>query len=289
MLGLHRGIAGASVLAKGNNVDLRIVDVGTILGDDQGPFADSSVVKVSPQKLLQGTHNFCVEAAMSAEECERCMSVGRQSLNEFVKETSAKAVVLGEIGIGNTTSSSALIAILTNKATKEVCGGGAFTTKEASQEAILKKIDIVDRALAKHYGPNVSRQVNVQGLDALVRLGGTEIASLVGAFLEASECDIPVLVDGFIAITAALVAVSISPDVCNVLFFTSQSAETGHRAALGKIQEIALANGLLIDSLPVLSMGLRMGEGTAALLAVPILRSSANVLSDMATIQDILS
>ncbi|CAJ1967880.1 unnamed protein product, partial [Cylindrotheca closterium] len=88
---------------------------------------------------------------------------------------------------------------------------------------------------------------------------------------------------------AALVAVAISPNVCNVLFFTSQSAEIGQRAALEKIQEIATANGLPIDNIPALSMGLRMGEGTAALLAVPILRSSANVLSDMATIQDILS
>ncbi|CAJ1957496.1 unnamed protein product [Cylindrotheca closterium] len=289
LLGLHREVAGASVLAKGNNVDLRVVDVGVILGDDQGPFENSSVVKVSSRKLLHGTQNFCVEPAMSEAECERCMIVGRKSLNEFVEETSAKAVVLGEIGIGNTTSSSALIAIMTSKSAREVCGGGAFVTKEASQEVILKKIDVVERALSRHFGANASRQVNVQGLEALAKLGGAEIASLVGAFLEASTREIPVLVDGFIATAAALVAVAISPNVCNVLFFTSQSAEIGQRAALEKIQEIAMANGLPIDNIPALSMGLRMGEGTAALLAVPILRSSANVLSDMATIQDILS
>jgi len=315
MLQLHRQVSGASVLARVNNVDLRVVDVGVILGENQPPLDNSKTVVVSPMKLPNGTKNFCVEPAMSAEECERCMAIGRESLVQFVEETSSKIVVLGEIGIGNTTSSSALIAILTGKSTEEVCGGGAFATKEASQEVIpkkigivdralarhhgtrveapqeviSKKIGIVDRALARHYGTNGSRQRNVQGADALAKLGGAEIASLVGAFLEASSRDIPVLVDGFIATAAALVAVSLSPNVCHVLFFASQSAEPGHRAAVEKIQEIALANSLPIDTKPILSMGLRLGGGTAAMLAVPILQSSAKMLSDMVTIQDIIS
>jgi len=289
MLQLHRQVSGASVLARVNNVDLRVVDVGVILGENQPPLDNSKTVVVSPMKLPNGTKNFCVEPAMSAEECERCMAIGRESLVQFVEETSSKIVVLGEMGIGNTTSSSALIAILTGKSTEEVCGGGAFATKEASQEVISKKIGIVDRALARHYGTNGSRQRNVQGADALAKLGGAEIASLVGAFLEASSRDIPVLVDGFIATAAALVAVSLSPNVCHVLFFASQSAEPGHRAAVEKIQEIALANSLPIDTKPILSMGLRLGGGTAAMLAVPILQSSAKMLSDMVTIQDIIS
>ncbi|CAB9510508.1 Nicotinate-nucleotide--dimethylbenzimidazole phosphoribosyltransferase [Seminavis robusta] len=288
LVGLHRGVAGASVLAKANNVSLRVVDVGVILGDDD-PFQGSSNVISSPQKLPTGTKNYCVEPAMSSEECERCMTIGRETLKQYVEETSATALALGEVGIGNTTSSSSLIAILTGKSTKDVCGGGAFAAREISEAVIPKKIAIVEKAIAKHFGSNGERQTNIQASDALTKLGGAEIAALVGAFLEASQLDVAVLVDGFIATAAALVAVSISPNVCHVLFFTSHSAEPGQRAALEKIHAIARENNFPVDECPVLSMGLRMGEATAALLAVPILRSSAMVLSDMATIQDILA
>jgi nicotinate-nucleotide--dimethylbenzimidazole phosphoribosyltransferase len=288
LVGLHRGVAGASMLAKANDVQLRVVDVGVILGNDD-PFRLSQYVVSSPNKLQGGTRNFCLEPAMSAEECDLCMKTGRESLVQYLEESSASVVVLGEVGIGNTTSSSALIAALTGESTKVLCGGGAFATRELSEALVSKKIGIVDKALTKHYGSKRNAGNTIQAADALAKLGGAEIAAMVGAFLEASSLDLPVLVDGFIATAAALVAVSISPNVSRVLFFTSHSAEPGHRAAIKKIQAIAQECNLPVDESPALSMNLRMGEATAALLAVPILRSSAEIVAGMATIQDILS
>jgi nicotinate-nucleotide--dimethylbenzimidazole phosphoribosyltransferase len=288
LVGLHRGVAGASVLAKANDVQLRVVDVGVILGNDD-PFRLSQYVVSSPNKLQGGTRNFCLEPAMSAEECELCMKTGRESLVQYVEETSASVVVLGEVGIGNTTSSSALIAALTGESTTVLCGGGAFATRELSEALVSKKIAIVDKALTKHYGSKRNASNTIQAAGALAKLGGAEIAAMVGAFLEASSLDLPVLVDGFIATAAALVAVSISPNVSRVLFFASHSAEPGHKAAIKKIQAIAREYNIPVDEGPALSMHLRMGEATAALLAVPILRSSAEIVAGMATIQDILS
>ena len=288
LVGLHRGVAGASVLANANNVTLRVVDVGVILGNDN-PFRDSKYVSSSSQKLIKGTRNFCMEPAMSAEECERCIAIGRNSLIEFVEQTGCRVVVLGEVGIGNTTSASALVAALTGKLTTEVCGAGAYATRDVSEAVIVKKISIVEKALVKHFGSDEKKQTKLQVADVLAKLGGAEIAAMVGALLEASSRDIAVLVDGFIATVATLLAVAISPNVCHVLFFASQSAEPGQRAAIEGIREIADANKIPMDEYPVLAMNLRMGEATGALLAVPILRCSATVLTDMATIEDILS
>ena len=288
LVGLHRGVAGASVLAKANNVSLRVVDVGVILGNDN-PFQHSKYVFSSKQKLASGTRNFCMEPALSAEECERCMTMGRNSLVEFVEATSSTVVVIGEVGIGNTTSASALLAALSGEPANAVCGGGAFAMRQVSADLIAKKISIVDKALAKHFGANQNQRTNFHAADSLAKVGGTEIAAAVGALLEASQQEIAVLVDGFIATVAALTAVTISPDVCRVLFFSSHSAEPGQKAAIAAIRAIANENKIPIDECPVLSMNLRMGEATAGLLAVPILRCAAKVLSDMASIQEILS
>ena len=288
LVGLHRGVAGASVLAKANNVSLRVVDVGVILGNDN-PFQNSKYVFSSHQKLAKGTRNFCLEPALSAEECERCMTMGRNSLVEFLEETCSTVVIIGEVGIGNTTSASALLAALTGEPTDAVCGGGAFAMREVSKDVVAKKISIVDKALANHFGSNWNQRTNSRAADSLAKLGGTEIAAAVGAMLEASNKDIAVLVDGFIATVAALAAVAISPNVCHALFFASHSAEPGQRVAIEAIRAIASENKIPMDECPVLSMNLRMGEATAGLLAVPILRCAAKVLSDMASIQEILS
>lgn len=280
LVGLERGIAGASVLAKANNVSLRVVDVG-VAGDDT---KYNNIVHVSPHKLKGGgTANFCTGPAMTCEEVERCIRVGRDELAKCVLDQGAKAVVLGEVGIGNTTSSSALVAQLTDANIDSVCGGGATLSRNADQAAINKKVAIVKKALKLH-GRHIKG-----GIEALARVGGAEIASLVGAMLEASERDVAILVDGFIVTAAALVAASISPNACRNMFFSSQSAEKGQATAIESIQRIAASNGIPVPPSPALAMNLRMGEASAALLAVPILRSSVAILSEMGTIQDILT
>jgi len=274
---LEKGVAGASVLARTNGVKLRVIDVGVA-----GNLFEGKVVNSDPDKLHGGTRNFCSEPAMTAEECSRCMQIGRKSLIEVVEQTSSKVVCLGEVGIGNTTSSSALIAALTGQVADSVCGGGAYATKTRNEDAVSKKIHIVKRALKRHGRDGIPASV------ALANLGGAEIAAMAGAMLEASERDIAVLVDGFIATAAALVAVGISPNACHCMFLTTNSAEKGQKAAIETIQAAANLNYIPMPPSPVLSMGLRMGEGSAAIMAVPIIRSSAAVMSDMATIQDVL-
>jgi len=287
LVGLQRGVAGASVLSKANDVTLRVVDVG-VVGEDT--FQGGNVIS-SPSKLVDGTRNFCKESAMSSEQCKQCIQIGKNYLKEVVAETKSKVVVLGEVGIGNTTSSSALIAALTSRPPEQICGGGAFATRELQESAVAKKISIVKKALSLHFaaGNDGVCADNVSAVDAIEKLGGAEIASMVGAMLQASELDLAILVDGFIVTAAALVAVSMDPRVCRVLFFASRSAESGQGMALEKIKAISRANDIPYDETPALSMGLRMGEATAGLLAVNLLRSSAAVLSSMATIQEILS
>jgi nicotinate-nucleotide--dimethylbenzimidazole phosphoribosyltransferase len=163
-----------------------------------------------------------------------------------------------------------------------VCGGGATTSRTVTQSAVDKKIAIVSKALARH--PDINSP-----MDALCRVGGCEIAAMVGAILEASQRELPVLVDGFVVTAAALVAVSLSPAVCRVLLWATQSSEPGQSVALDAIHDMAVTNGVIPSAQPVLNMSLRMGEATGALMAVPVLRSAAATMNDMGTIVDILS
>jgi nicotinate-nucleotide--dimethylbenzimidazole phosphoribosyltransferase len=276
LTGLQRGVAGASVFAK--NVSLSVVDVGVV----GGPFDGHAVVS-SSEKIVGGTRNFCAGEAMTAEEMDRCLLIGRTSLIEMAEKFGCKVVALGEVGIGNTTSASAIVAALTGEPPENVCGGGAFASRSADEAAIAKKVGIVTRALRKHKGTLKEPAM------VLSKVGGAEIAALVGAILEASERNISILIDGFIVTAAALVAVGIKPCVCNVLFLSTKSAEKGQVAAVKHIQATAKKSKLPVPADPVLSMGLRMGEATGALLAVPILQSAASMVTQMSTIQEILS
>ena len=275
---LERGIAGASVLAKSNNVLIRVVDMG-VCGI---PFTGEIVVS-SDSKLHGGTKNFCLMPAMTLAEVEQCILTGRKELSQYVSDMNANVVLLGEVGIGNTTSSSALVAQLTGADIASVCGGGATTGREVDNVSVELKVGIVTKALKLH-GSSIS-----SAMDVLQRVGGAEIAAIVGAILEASEKNIPVVIDGFIVTAAALVAVHLVPSTCQVMFFATQSAERGQAVAIEGIRKIAKENDLLQPDIPVLNMGLRLGEGSGAILAVPLLRNAVAVLGEMATIGEIMA
>jgi nicotinate-nucleotide--dimethylbenzimidazole phosphoribosyltransferase len=277
LAGLQGGVAGASILAKDRATLLSVVDVGVVGGPFDGP-----TVLSADGKLVNGTRNFCLEAAMTAEEMDRCLQMGKDSVVQMVARTACTVIALGEVGIGNTTTASALIAALTDHPIETLVGGGAFAARSMDESAVKKKIAIVQRAMEKHRG--LMRESSA----VLCKVGGAEVAALVGAILEASQRNIAVLVDGFIVTAAALVAAGMNPNVCRVLFFSTRSAERGQIVAVEKIQNIARDNNLPIPAGPALSMGLRMGEGTGALLAVPILQSACSVVCHMATIQEIL-
>eukprot|EP00531_Pseudo-nitzschia_arenysensis_P013077 CAMPEP_0116123378 /NCGR_PEP_ID=MMETSP0329-20121206/4718_1 /TAXON_ID=697910 /ORGANISM="Pseudo-nitzschia arenysensis, Strain B593" /LENGTH=374 /DNA_ID=CAMNT_0003617293 /DNA_START=46 /DNA_END=1166 /DNA_ORIENTATION=+ len=252
--GLQQNVAGASVLAQGLGLPLSVIDVGVVGDAYSGKYVNSA-----KNKLSKGTRNFCVDSAMTMEEVDRCLAMGKEAIAEAGEKSNCQVVALGEVGIGNTTTASTLIAALTGKPVKELCGGGAFASHTADADKIKRKIEIVETALKKHKGSLIS---------VLSKVGGAEVAALVGAMIEASDRNIAVLVDGFIVTAAALVAVRMKPSVCNALFFTTKSAEKGQVAAIEQIQNIAKENNFPVPASPALSMGLRMGECTGALLAV---------------------
>ena len=306
LTGLQQHVAGASVLAQGiiGLDNLSVIDVG-VIGDAYPAMTTSTnterkgggedtrtVVQSSKHKLPNGTRNFCLEPAMTIEEVDRCIGIGKEVIADIATtEQPCQIVALGEVGIGNTTTASTLVAALTGKPVADLCGGGAFASHTADKGKIQRKIEIVETALKKHKIDRSLDNESFQQKDAITILalvGGSEVAALVGAMIEASERNIAILVDGFIVTVAALVAVRMKPSVCNALFLATKSAEQGQIAAIEQIQDIAREHNLPVPASPVLSMGLRMGECTGALLAVPILQSSAAMVSNMATIQDIL-
>jgi len=306
--GLERQVAGASVIGKQNNVTIQVLDVG-VAG---GFVADrnNSIVRSSPNKLQGGTKNLCEQSAMTIDECKRCIRIGQETLQSYAtnnRDGGTPIVVLGEVGIGNTTSSAALISAIAKVDPKQVCGGGATVSRTADPAVVSKKIEIVTRALGKHRSSAIEpfQQHNDHEAPAdyggnpltmgvLAALGGAEIAAMVGCILESSAREafynegIPVVIDGYIVTAAALVAAHLEPRSTRVMFLATKSAEAGQAIAIESIQEVAEKNGILVPSNPALDMQLRLGEGSGGIMAVPILRSAAAVINDMATLKSMM-
>jgi nicotinate-nucleotide--dimethylbenzimidazole phosphoribosyltransferase len=285
--GLDRDIAGASILAKQNNVKLRVIDVG--LADDPScAYLEWSGynVRTSKHRIKGGTKNFCTGNAMTEREVEQCISVGRDETAKFIDEVKADIVLFGEVGIGNTTSASALLAALTGTDVKCVVGVGASTTRDGiNDDAEKKKIAIIEEAFRYH---KISELFIGKPLLTLQKFGGAEIAALVGGMLECSDRDVPILVDGFMVTTAVLFACQIDPTVTRLLLFATQSTEKGQAIALMEINEIARLNNIPALVTPALNMYLRMGEATGALLAIPLVRSACAIVSELATLNELL-
>jgi nicotinate-nucleotide--dimethylbenzimidazole phosphoribosyltransferase len=278
---LDHGMAGASILAKANGVtSMHVVDVGVI---GSPPLkAEGGVVTTAGCKLTNGTRNFCKEAAMTAEEVELCLQEGRNTASKCMKDEGGDVLVIGEVGIGNTTAASALLAALTGADTKELCDGGATLSRTVDQTVVDRKVDIVQRGLKLH------GKCQNNPSKALRCFGSAEICGMVGAVLECSLLNKPVLVDGFIATTAAYIATLISPSATRILFLATKSSERGQSYAIEGIQQAAQDASLPPPSPPALNMSLRMGEASAALVAVPLLKSAAAIL-DISTLNDVMS
>jgi len=282
--GLDHGIAGASVLARCNGVALRVVDVGLADGPVDYDWS-GNVVHSSEDKLKGGTKNFCRGSAMTQEEMELCLQSGRAETGKFIDEIGCNIVMFGEVGIGNTTTSSALIAALTGVDAEAVRETGASTTRDGiNDEVIAKKISIIKEALEYHE----SSMLEGAPFQALKAVGGAEIAAMVGGMLEASDRDIPILVDGFIVTTAAMIACQIDSLVSRVLLFATQSTEKGQAIALETISIIATSTGIPAPVKPALAMDLRMGEASGCLLAMPLVRSACAIVTELATLNEVL-
>jgi nicotinate-nucleotide--dimethylbenzimidazole phosphoribosyltransferase len=247
------GGAALSVLSKRLGAPLEVIDLGTV--------EPLQLAGVSHLRLGPGTANLAREAAMSDEQMRLALAAGRDSA-QCAAEGSAQLFIGGEMGIGNTTSASALAAVLLPRSPLTLVGPGTGL----DLAGVRHKVQVIQDAVRLH------AEHCVAPLEALRRLGGFEIAALAGAYLRCAQLGIAVLVDGFICSAAALCAVRLNPACRPWLIFAHRSAEPGHLAVLEAL-----------GAVPLLDLGLRLGEGSGAALAVPLLQQACALHNDMAT------
>ncbi|CAM9643139.1 unnamed protein product [Discosporangium mesarthrocarpum] len=283
---LVSGGAAGAVLARSAGVDVDVVDVGVKDPIDGDPCASKGG---RDMKIKAGTGNIARGPAMTVSECRRAMEAGAEVVTRHASKMSETglAIMLGEVGIGNTTSSAALLSALTGATPTETCGRGTGL----DDKGVARKVAVVEEALALHQAAVTSGD----GFKILSALGGLETAALVGAMLQAWELRLPVLVDGFTVTTAATVALRISPgrSVQGCLFLATRSAEKGFAIAAGALRQEEGEQGEGGEApamRPALDMGLRLGEGTAgAVLAYNILKGAADIMSSMVSLEDALA
>lgn len=247
------GGAALSVLSKRLGAPLEVIDLGTV--------EPLQLAGVSHLRLGPGTANLAREAAMSDEQMRLALAAGRDSAQRAA-EDSAELFIGGEMGIGNTTSASALAAVLLPRSPLTLVGPGTGL----DLAGVRHKVQVIQDAVRLH------AEHCVAPLEALRRLGGFEIAALAGAYLRCAQLGIAVLVDGFICSAAALCAVRLNPACRPWLIFAHRSAEPGHLAVLEAL-----------GAVPLLDLGLRLGEGSGAALAVPLLQQACALHNEMAT------
>jgi nicotinate-nucleotide--dimethylbenzimidazole phosphoribosyltransferase len=242
--------AAINVFARQNDCALHIVDAG--VKHDFGPRPG-----LVDRKVAYGTRNFALEPAMSAQQCATAMEHGAA----LVADLAGNVVGFGEMGIGNTTAAAALMHKLTGIPVADCVGAGTGL----SQEGVLHKGRVIEAAVDRHAGVS-------DPLDVLATFGGFEIAMMAGAMLQAAAQRKVLLIDGFIVTSALLAAARIAPAILDYCVFAHCSDEAGHRRMLDALH-----------AKPLLQLGLRLGEGTGAALALPLLHAAANFLREMAT------
>jgi nicotinate-nucleotide--dimethylbenzimidazole phosphoribosyltransferase len=249
--------AAVNVLAKLHQAEVNVVDVGVDADFDR-------IDGLLHHKVRRGTRNMMREAAMSADELTKTLAIGLK-LADDAKAKRYNLVAVGEMGIGNTTAASAITSALTREPVDRITGKGTGL----NSEALTHKCMVIEAVLAKHFdGPFPNP------LDVLRCVGGLEIAAMTGFILGAARHQLAVVVDGFISTAAAAIAFAIAPQVIGYLFAGHQSEEPGHRVLLEYI-------GLK----PILALNMRLGEGTGAVLAMPILESALCLYNQMATFE----
>lgn len=250
------GGAAINVLARLHQADLTVVDVGVDAEFEDAP-------GLYRAKVRRGTRNMKLEAAMTHEEMIAAIDVGIRLAHES-RDKGERLVAVGEMGIGNTTAASAVAAMLTRHPVAEVTGRGTGLDADGRN----RKLNVIRRSLRLHFGS----EKTAQPLEALRCVGGLEIAAMTGFILAAAANRTAIICDGFISTAAAAVAHALAPDVRNYLFAGHSSEEPGHRYLLR-----------FIGIIPILKLGMRLGEGTGAVLAMPVIESAVRLFAEMAT------
>jgi len=248
-----RGGAAISVLANALQAPLKVINLGTAQPIEDLP-------GVSHLNIAAGTANFAKESAMTDETLAQALQAGKDVVDDM------KAVdlfIAGEMGIANTSSATALAAVLLNEDATLIAGPGTGLNPQGVQH----KATVINTAIQKHGLNAISKP-----LEVLKTLGGLEIAAITGAYIRCAQKGIPVLVDGFISSVAALVASRLQADSLPWMIFSHQSAEPGHSRILQAM-----------DANPLLNLGMRLGEGSGAAVALPLLQSACTLHSSMAT------
>lgn len=257
VLNFLRGGAGVNVLARHAGAEVRVVDIGV-----------ASELPVLPQliqrKIAPGTRNFLREPAMTREQALAALEAGATLAQEAARE-GIGLLGTGDMGIGNTTASAAITAVLTGERVGAVTGRGTGI----DDHILTHKIEVIEAALARHR-PNPD-----DALDVLAKVGGFEIAGIAGLIVGGAAARIPIVLDGFISGAAALIAVGLAPSCREYLIASHRSVECGHGAVL---KQLGLA--------PLLDLDLRLGEGTGACLGISLVQAALKVYSQMATFDE---
>ncbi len=248
--------AAINVLAAEVGAELRVVDIGMIDTID-----DQTLIQ---KKIKNGTDNMVYGPAMTEIEAVRALEVGIEVAHKAIDE-GANLISTGEVGIGNTTPSSAILAVLSDLDLKEIVGIGTGL----DSKGLNNKINTIEKAI-KTNTPDPQN-----ALDILAKVGGLEIAGMAGVMLGAASRNTPVILDGLISTAAALIASQLSPELRDYLIPSHKSSEPGH---------IKIYEKLGLE--PFIDLKMRLGEGTGAVLAIPFVEASISILKNMATFEE---
>ncbi len=250
-----KGGAAINVFCRQHGIAIDVVDAG-VNGDLRG-------LPIKQVKVAEGTRNFLHEPAMTAAQCEQAIARGAM-LVRATAEAGSNIIGFGEMGIGNTSSATALFAALSGTAIEDCVGRGTGLDDQGLQH----KTAVLKAALAKH-------GTLANPFDMLCTFGGFEIAMMVGAILAACEKKMVVMIDGFIASSAAAIAFALEPPARDYCIFSHLSNESGHKKILDYLQVS-----------PLVSLGLRLGEGSGVAVTYPLIQSAVLFLNDMASFDD---
>lgn len=251
--------AAINVLSEHNQIDLKVIDIGV-------DYDFNDIKGLITRKVAKGTKNFLKQQAMTEEEALKALKIGIDIFEETYKENKIDIIGVGDMGIGNTTSSSAIISAVTGLPAEETTGRGTGI----DEKSLKRKIEVIDEAIKFHnLNPNSS------GIEILQKIGGFEIGGIAGTILASAYHKVPVVIDGIIATAAALIAYKINSNVKDYMFASHKSVEKGHIKALN-----------LLGLEPILDLHMRLGEGTGSALAINIIEASAKIMTQMASFEE---
>ena len=260
MINFTRGGGGVNMFCRQHGFKLRIIDVG--VDYDLAMYPD-----IINRKIANGTANFLYEPAMSIEQYQQALNVGAEMADACFNDGS-DIICMGEMGIANTSPSSIWMSLFGNIPLEECVGAGAGL----DNEGIRHKYEVLNKAIEnfKSSGLDCSNTENI-----IRYFGGFEMVAAIGAMLRAAECHLVIMVDGFIMTACAIAVSRLYPDIVDYMIFGHSGDEGGHARMLG-----------LLGAKPLLSLGLRLGEGTGALCSFPIIDSAVRMITEMNNFQN---